>query len=109
MLIPTGKQVVRPCKTCGRELEHREGEAHTHPDDGSEPKWVAVWTCDAHDAPCGLPCLGGGVSGKVYRSKNFHVDGCAKCNAAQDEDEPCFHCEGSQFEGYTCEHCGRVV
>jgi hypothetical protein len=81
MLIPTGRREVRPCRACAKPLEHREGEAHTHPDDGSAPEIVTIWTCDPHDAPCGLPCFGAGVSGRVYKSKQFHRSGddCPRC------------------------------
>jgi hypothetical protein len=86
MLIPTGKRVIRPCKSCGRELEHHEGEAHTHPNDGTDPEIVTVWLCDNHTAPCGLPCFAGGVSGKVYKSGQFHRSNgeCPKC-----KEQPC--------------------
>jgi hypothetical protein len=81
MLIPTGNREVRPCRECGASLEHREGDAHTHPDDGSTPKIVKIWRCDRHTAPCGLPCFSGGVPGNVYGSGQYHRrDRCPGCN-----------------------------
>jgi hypothetical protein len=39
------------------------------------------WDTPNHDAPCGLPCLNGGVSTGVYRSGEFHKDAdrCLRC------------------------------
>lgn len=39
-----------------------------------------AWRIPKHDAPCGLPCLGGGVPLKVYRSGQVHKRSeCPRC------------------------------
>lgn len=41
----------------------------------------SVWTTPHHDAPCGLPCIGGGVAIRAYRAGLFHRDSvrCPAC------------------------------
>jgi hypothetical protein len=58
---PTAKDQIRTCRYCGLDLPH-------HPVFGL---WVAI----RHDAPCGLPCLGGGV--KV--GDTMHSELCSRC------------------------------
>ena len=86
MLILTGRSESRPCRCCGRTLVHYEGEAHTHPDNGSEPQWVPIWRTEQHDAPCGLPCYGAGVPVRVYKTGQYHDAGeCPRCNPKEEE------------------------
>lgn len=62
----TSKDEVRRCRYCDLELPHRY-------DVGYAGRWVAI----KHDAPCGLPCLGGGVNATV---REFHSDRCPRCS-----------------------------
>lgn len=48
----TGASDVRACKTCGLAVKHSETETH----DGRHS-----WKAAQHPAPCGAPCIGGGV------------------------------------------------
>lgn len=60
----TGKTELRRCPRCDSDVEHHEMVGmYGGP---------VLWDCDEHDAPCGLPCFGGGVSGRVYRSRQVH-------------------------------------
>lgn len=40
-----------------------------------------TWSLAEHAAPCGFPCIGGGVSGRLYRVGLFHRDAarCPEC------------------------------
>lgn len=60
----TGRSEQRTCPRCGASVEHRESMGIY----GSGP----AWHCEPHNAPCGLPCMGGGVSGRAYRSGQVH-------------------------------------
>jgi hypothetical protein len=44
------------------------------------------WSTERHNAPCGLPCLCGGVSPKDYRLGQFHRDknACPLCAPGSD-------------------------
>ena len=72
LAFPTGKTRTAPCG-CGTPVEERE--------DRIVPPDVLHWTKPRHDAPCGLPCMNGGVDAKVYRTGQIHrVDGkCPRC------------------------------
>lgn len=56
MFATTGRMRLGNCDLCGREVtqHHARGIA------GSES-----WSSVAHRAPCGAPCLGGGIGGPV--------------------------------------------
>ena len=61
--VPTVRDSKLFCRYCGLELPHRnEG---------------GFWSAIKHDAPCGLPCLGGGVSATI---RAFHSDACPICH-----------------------------
>jgi hypothetical protein len=72
MFLPIGDVVRKPC-ACGTVCDQREGV--TTP---GEPAFFAVFN---HKAPCGLPCLSGGVDGPTYKTGQFHkVNGpCPAC------------------------------
>lgn len=59
----TGREEARPCRDCGLVVTHQEFGVSSGAFHFSAAK---------HTAPCGLPCFGAGVSGPVYRSKEFH-------------------------------------
>jgi hypothetical protein len=65
LFVPTGERKTAPCVACGTVVEQTEG-------------WVTgstgdpFWQNANHLAPCGLPCLSGGVRADVYRSGQFH-------------------------------------
>lgn len=72
MYASTGMTRTRPCETCGTAVEQRD----------TVGVWTGdhVWTTERHDAPCGLPCLGGGVSPRAYRERQVHLrDECPRC------------------------------
>lgn len=60
----TGRSEMRPCPRCDAMVEHREAVGLY----GSG----AIWSCERHLAPCGLPCMGGGVSRQQLRSGQVH-------------------------------------
>lgn len=78
----TGNSEERACIDCGVTIRHRE-----HVTDTNSRGMVKWWSPDKHDAPCGLPCLGGGVSPKDYRAGKIHsmatgdgkVRSCVNC------------------------------
>lgn len=53
----TGRTESRPCEQCGATVVHRELVY------GSSEASGTHWTREAHAAPCGLPCMGGGAGG----------------------------------------------
>lgn len=60
MATSTGRVETRACETCGVQVEHREaafvsGAAGT------------FWSAERHAAPCGLPCIGGGIGSEVIK------------------------------------------
>ena len=68
---------VATCKTCGQEVTVAQVGAFALP--------------DAHDAPCGAPCWGGGVKGQMVTEGRFESlraamdashrrGGCPRCN-----------------------------
>lgn len=68
------------CWTCGQEVRGFEAGGFTMP--------------DAHDAPCGAPCWGGGVKGQMVTEGRFpslraamdashRKAGCPKCGPAR--------------------------
>ena len=70
----TDRTRVQPCGTCGVPMEHRENFGLR--DDA--PTW---WSPARHDAPCGAPCMGGGV--KPRRSDDApNGDGIAHSHRA---------------------------
>lgn len=78
----TGKVESRPCQRCGKHV--RFAEHGTAPSDEG-PFWLVD---EEHDGPCGLPCFGGGVSGRegLARLRAGQVHGhprrpCPKCVA----------------------------
>lgn len=71
MFTTTGAERVATCETCGAKTTEQELRGIA----GS-----IVWDTGPHNAPCGLPCLGGGVSVKVYRTGAVHkTDSCPRC------------------------------
>lgn len=73
----TGRTEERPCRTCGQRIVFAE---FVRLYDGSKK-----WHCRAHMAPCGVPCMAGGVNPKDYRLRNVHGA----------KDFPCPICGGS--------------
>jgi len=71
----TGAVEPRPCDSCGTVLPHQEKKALVH---GVEKAW---WSPERHTAPCGLPCMGGGVAPQYIREPGIHgyQDRCPKC------------------------------
>ena len=72
----TGETRTAPCPKCGAMVT----EQHCVGLYGSEQ-----WFRPRHDAPCGLPCFGAGVSPKAYRSGQIHRDAehCPACDRAR--------------------------
>lgn len=64
----TGAKRVGTCGTCGAPVEQHEYVGIY----GSPP----AWSTEPHDAPCGLPCFGGGARGRegiaAYREGRMH-------------------------------------
>jgi hypothetical protein len=78
MVASTTETRDATCEACGlpvietkQILLAREGET-----------FPAFWNTPRHDAPCGLPCFGGGVPARAYRAGIFHRDAerCPKCD-----------------------------
>ena len=75
---------VRACSMCGTSVEHSISLGMY----GSGPESSAT----KHDAPCGLPCLGGGVgsnvikpmraAGKKLRDVCHAIDTCPRCSTS---------------------------
>ena len=62
--ISTGRTKPGPCTHCDATVDYEEylgayGSGHH-------------WMVGRHDAPCGLPCMGGGVGGRAYRTGEAH-------------------------------------
>lgn len=55
MVADTGKREQRPCESCGSTLEQRQG-VFIH-----KGEKRTCWMPEKHKAPCGLPCMGGGI------------------------------------------------
>lgn len=79
------------CRRCGVEVEAHEGGAFVeYRDDSAEfglrGAVEVVVSLDRHDAPCGLPCYGGGVSPRVYRTGQVHGsrDACPRCGPLEE-------------------------
>jgi hypothetical protein len=53
----TGSKREARCLVCGRVVEQREHAFQVAGQAGEKKGWMPVH----HEAPCGLPCLGGGV------------------------------------------------
>ena len=70
----TGNTRTAPCATCGVNVSQAESSVRTHK--GTQ----LVWIEEHHNAPCGAPCIGGGVSHRDYarshRSGKCGVLGC---------------------------------
>jgi hypothetical protein len=45
------------------------------------------WDTPSHEAPCGLPCLNGGISLTVYGSGEFHKD-TSRCPRCHEDSDP---------------------
>jgi len=70
----TGAGEPRPCDRCGTVLPHQESKALAH---GVEKDW---WSPGNHTAPCGLPCMGGGVKpAQIRNGVHGYDDRCPKC------------------------------
>lgn len=69
------------CEACGRTVGKDVGLAYLchatgHKGEGCVPHE----STRMHEAPCGLPCMGGGVSGPVFRSGQYHdKEKCPSC------------------------------
>ena len=72
--VTTGNKGPGVCITCGEETDHQEFIGAY----GSGFTWSAL----PHNAPCGLPCVGGGVKPKECPD-GFHTNArpCPGCNA----------------------------
>ena len=66
---------VQPCSVCGVEMEHRENFGLR--DD--LPTW---WSPERHKAPCGAPCMGGGVRPLRAEERPPGVSGIAHVHRA---------------------------
>ena len=81
-----GEQRSATCKTCGRSVTETWDMALVDFADGTGGT-LGVWRAERHDAPCGLPCLGGGVSMRAMRRDENGVRwvhwsgryGCPRC------------------------------
>jgi hypothetical protein len=60
MAVSTGRVEARACETCGTMVEHREARMVS----GATG---AFWSAERHTAPCGLPCVGGGIGSEVIK------------------------------------------
>lgn len=73
----TGATEQRPCSRCGATVEHRESALSCH---GTEKR---AWFAEKHSAPCGLPCMGGGVHPRHVRHGGSGAHGfqdrCPRC------------------------------
>jgi hypothetical protein len=75
----TNSTKLGPCQTCGAEVTLRE---HIGLYEGK-----SMWRPETHDAPCGLPCLGGGIRNPKGPNalKNVHrKDKCPRCEEILD-------------------------
>jgi hypothetical protein len=79
----TGRTAMRPCARCGLVVEFREWSIFG---DVDGPHWSAT----KHTAPCGLPCMGGGVGSEVIKPMRAagktlrdvtHGETCTACGA----------------------------
>lgn len=72
--IPTGVTKTETCH-CGSVI--------TKAQEFGAASRAEFWSTARHDAPCGLPCLAGGVYGQAYRRGRFHRDAaCPSCARA---------------------------
>lgn len=69
MTIPTLPPEPATCPLCGVSTHRQAMSQHG----------VDFYKYTKHDAPCGKPCLQGGVPGSVYKSAAFHGKTCAAC------------------------------
>lgn len=65
------------CGVCGAAVEHRQHIAYTGPKAGT-----AWWSPVRHTAPCGAPCMGGGVRPKRAEECLPGVSGIAHVHRA---------------------------
>lgn len=82
ILHSTGRADTHPCDLCGLAVEHREVAQYTF-GEGREWWWHTHPTTQfpmQHLAPCGLPCLAGGVR----RGEERHGRECEKCNQKEE-------------------------
>lgn len=98
----TDRTRVQPCAVCGVEMAHREHFGLA----AGVPTW---WTPAKHNAPCGAPCIGGGVRPLVPRPPG--VSGLAHAHRADACGAP--GCGGGQHPvsvDLTCaRRCGAVA
>lgn len=78
----TGVQEVSTC-FCGTTTVKREYETRNHWDKPTQ-QWVqseAWFAFDPHNAPCGAPCIGGGVESKNGKFDHAHRSNksCPNC------------------------------
>lgn len=62
----TGAAETRRCSRCDALVEHRESSIACGGTAGT------FWMAEKHNAPCGLPCSGGGVQPKQIRETGAH-------------------------------------
>lgn len=55
---PTGETRSAECAFCGSPTTERRFQS------GTKDQYQQWWTHDAHEAPCGAPCIGGGVEAR---------------------------------------------
>lgn len=60
MVANTGRVEERACDTCGARVKHAEVASVS-------PAGASFWHAEKHDAPCGRPCIGGGIGPEVIR------------------------------------------
>lgn len=60
MAASTGRVAVRNCETCGEMVLHTEARMVS----GATGTF---WSAERHAAPCGLPCIGGGIGSEVIK------------------------------------------
>lgn len=89
------------CEACGREVTQREFIG------AYELK--SRWSNESHEAPCGLPCFGAPIPGKIYkeaRETGIHrKENCPKCYRALTPPEP----PNTPEEPYDAEAEARTV
>lgn len=61
MAVATGRTDLRECLLCHLGVIHTEVVHLTGDVDGPH------WSAERHTAPCGLPCIGGGVGSEVIK------------------------------------------
>lgn len=75
MTVPLAPPELHTCSACGRIVHQQMMENHGE----------AFYVTSGHDAPCGRPCIRGGVRGDVYKAGAFHGLGCRECAEKRQE------------------------